>query len=139
MAPDCVLTDIMMAGLDGMQLIKQIKDEAALKDTKIIVVSSKTYEYDQRRAMELGADGFITKPIDADRFAASIGDNLADQFQVNVWGVRGTLPVSGQRSLRYGGNTSCVSLDFPRGQQFIFDAGTGIKELSNALMAAQKK
>jgi len=52
---------------------------------------------------------------------------------------RGTLPVAGPRALRYGGNTSCVSLDFPQGQKFIFDAGTGIKELSNALMAPPHK
>jgi CheY-like chemotaxis protein len=138
-APDCVLTDIMMPGIDGMQLLKQIRDEPALSATKVIMVSAKTFEYDQRAAMQLGADSFITKPIDEDSFAGQIEDILADQMQMSFWGVRGTLPVSGQRSLRYGGNTSCVSLDFPRGQQFIFDAGSGIKEYSNALMAAQTK
>jgi phosphoribosyl 1,2-cyclic phosphodiesterase len=52
--------------------------------------------------------------------------------------VRGTLPVAGQRSLRYGGNTSCVAMSFPQGQSFIFDAGTGIKELSNDLADRNK-
>ena len=138
-ALDCVLIDVMMPGIDGMQLLKQIRDDPGLSAIKVIMVSAKTFEYDQRAAMQLGADSFITKPIDADSFAGSIEDILADQMQINFWGVRGTLPVSGQRSLRYGGNTSCVSLDFPRGQNFIFDAGSGIKELSNALMAAPKK
>lgn len=138
-APDCVLTDIMMPGIDGMQLIKKIKDDPKLSNTKVIVVSSKTFEFDQRQAMQLGADSFITKPIEVETFSRLVEDVLADQLQMTFWGVRGTLPVSGQRSLRYGGNTSCVSLDFPRGQRFIFDAGTGIKEFSNALMAAPKK
>jgi phosphoribosyl 1,2-cyclic phosphodiesterase/ActR/RegA family two-component response regulator len=138
-APDCVLTDIMMPGIDGLQLLKQIRDEPELSATKVIIVSAKTFEYDQRAAMQLGADSFITKPLDADSFAGMVEDILADRMQMSFWGVRGTLPVSGQRSLRYGGNTSCVSLDFPRGQQFIFDAGSGIKEYSNALMAAPEK
>ena len=137
--PDCVLIDLMMPGIDGMRLLKQIRDEPGLSAIKVIMVSAKTFEYDQRAAMQLGADSFITKPIDAESFAGSIEDILADQLQMSFWGVRGTLPVSGQRSLRYGGNTPGVSLDFPRGQQFIFDAGSGIKEYSNALMAAPKR
>jgi len=138
-APDCVLTDIMMPGIDGMQLLKQIKDEPGLSNTKVIVVTFKTFEYDQRAAMQLGADSFITKPIEAETFSTLVEDVMADLLQMKFWGVRGTLPVSGHRSLRYGGNTSCVTLEFPRGQQFIFDAGSGIKELSNAIMAAPKK
>jgi len=51
------------------------------------------------------------------------------------WGVRGTLPVPGEKSLRFGGNTSCVTLEFDDGRLFVFDAGSGIKELSNRLMA----
>ena len=42
----------------------------------------------------------------------------------------------GGKSIRYGGNTSCVSLSFKNGGLFIFDAGSGIKELSNHLMAS---
>ena len=53
---------------------------------------------------------------------------------MTFWGVRGTLPVPGHRALRYGGNTTCVSLEFPRGPLFVFDAGTGIKELSDHLI-----
>jgi phosphoribosyl 1,2-cyclic phosphodiesterase len=37
---------------------------------------------------------------------------------------------------RYGGNTLCVSIDFPDGRLFVFDAGAGIRALSDALMAA---
>jgi phosphoribosyl 1,2-cyclic phosphodiesterase len=40
--------------------------------------------------------------------------------------------------LRYGGGTSCVSLAFPDGRLFIFDAGSGIKALSDALLAAKR-
>lgn len=56
---------------------------------------------------------------------------------MTFWGVRGTLPVPGERAIKYGGNTSCVTLEFPKGEFFIFGAGTGIKELSNHIMATR--
>ena len=59
--------------------------------------------------------------------------NDSDRIRMKFWGVRGTLPVPGHRSLEYGGNTSCVTLDFPQNELFVFDAGSGIKELSNDL------
>ncbi len=55
--------------------------------------------------------------------------------KMTFWGVRGTLPVPGRKTVRYGGNTSCVSIEFPKDNFFIFDAGTGIKELSNYLIS----
>ena len=49
-------------------------------------------------------------------------------ISLTFWGVRGTLPVPGEKSLRYGGNTSCVTLSFDNGKLFVFDAGSGIKD-----------
>lgn len=57
---------------------------------------------------------------------------------IEFWGVRGTLPVPGKKSIRYGGNTNCVTLTFAEKDFFIFDAGTGIKELSNYLVQQKK-
>ncbi len=57
-----------------------------------------------------------------------------DAMTVQFWGVRGTLPVPGKKTIRYGGNTNCVTLRFANKHFFIFDAGSGIKELSNALV-----
>ncbi|HPQ43459.1 MAG TPA: MBL fold metallo-hydrolase [Syntrophales bacterium] len=58
---------------------------------------------------------------------------IEGSIKVTFWGVHGTLPVPGRKTVRYGGNTSCISAVFPNGAFFIFDAGTGIKELSNYL------
>lgn len=137
--PDVILIDIMMPELDGLELCGLLRNRDDLGDPKIIVVSAKAYEYDRKRALKIGADGFIVKPIAADRFVAHIEKIIEDQIVVTFWGVRGTLPVPGERALRYGGNTSCVSLEFSKGQFFIFDAGTGIKELSNHLLAQGRK
>jgi phosphoribosyl 1,2-cyclic phosphodiesterase len=51
---------------------------------------------------------------------------------VTFWGVRGSIPVPGPGTLRYGGNTACVSITIDR-RVLIIDAGTGIYALGNAL------
>jgi len=137
--PDCVLFDLMMPGLDGMELCAQIHERPELNQTKLIIVSSKAYHYDRKRAFESGIDGYITKPLRAKTFAATVERIIEDKMDLSFWGVRGTLPVPGEKSLRYGGNTSCVTIEFSRGDFFIFDAGSGIKELSNWLMKQGKK
>jgi len=74
------------------------------------------------------------------RRVATVDDgDLNDKISVDFWGVRGTLPRPGADSVRYGGNTNCVSMEFPRGQLFIFDAGSGIKQLSDRILATGKK
>ncbi len=133
-APDVVVADMMMPEMDGLELCRLLREVDELSDTKIIFVTAKAYEFDRVRAFSFGADGFITKPINIESFVREIDKIVNDQFEIVFWGVRGTLPVPGKHSLRYDGNTSCVTLEFGRDQFFIFDAGTGIKSLSDHLL-----
>jgi phosphoribosyl 1,2-cyclic phosphodiesterase/CheY-like chemotaxis protein len=137
--PDCITTNLMMPGMDGLELCKELRSHKALDDSKIFVITSKAYEYDHKRSLEFGANGFIRKPIKANTFIPEINRILEDKVHVTFWGVRGTLPVPGEYSLKYGGHTSCVTMEFPKGQFFIFDGGTGIKSLSDKLMSTAKK
>jgi phosphoribosyl 1,2-cyclic phosphodiesterase len=57
-----------------------------------------------------------------------------DGLLVRFWGVRGTLPCPGLRTVRYGGNTACVEV-LCGDQRLIFDAGTGLRDLGKSLMA----
>ncbi|PPR25494.1 MAG: Alkaline phosphatase synthesis transcriptional regulatory protein PhoP [Alphaproteobacteria bacterium MarineAlpha10_Bin3] len=135
--PDCVLSDIMMPDIDGMMLLKQIRDDKSLDDIKVVLVTGRSFAFDRRQAMKLGADGFIGKPLDIATFAETVIEIIVDEIEMTFWGVRGTLPVPGPKTLKYGGNTSCMTLQFAKGQFFVFDAGTGIKALSNHLMATR--
>jgi phosphoribosyl 1,2-cyclic phosphodiesterase len=137
--PDCVISDIMMPEMDGFELCKRLKADEATRDIKIVVVSAKQYDYDQKRALELGADAFVQKPINRQTFLKQIKRVIEDKVEVSFWGVRGTMPVPGSTALRYGGNTPCVSIEFPRGQMFIFDAGTGIRQLSSYLLQRRQR
>jgi phosphoribosyl 1,2-cyclic phosphodiesterase len=136
--PDCVLIDLMMPELDGYELCRRLRLLPALAGTKIVVVSSKAFPFERKRAAELGANGYFVKPVNPASFAADLERLVAGTLTLTFWGVRGTLPISRPDSQRYGGNTSCVSLDFPDGRLFVFDAGTGIKALSDALLASRR-
>lgn len=96
------------------------------------------YDSDRKRAFDLGANGYFVKPLHPAAFVAELERIVAETLVMTFWGVRGTLPVSRRDSVRYGGNTSCVSLAFPDGRLLVFDAGTGIKALGDALTAARR-
>ena len=55
-------------------------------------------------------------------------------MRIRFWGVRGSIPVPGPATNRYGGNTSCVEVRPKDGTQIIIDAGTGIRKLGKELM-----
>jgi phosphoribosyl 1,2-cyclic phosphodiesterase len=57
-----------------------------------------------------------------------------DQFTVNFWGVRGSIPCPGPETVRYGGNTPCVEM-LVGGHRLIFDGGTGLRVLGQALLS----
>ena len=133
--PQVVLLDLMMPDMDGFEVCRRLRENPALSDLKIVICSSKGFQYDRRRAAELGADGYIQKPIRAESFLQQIDRIVEDRIEVEFWGVRGTLPRPGADSLRYGGNTSCVTVEFPKGSLFVFDAGSGIKRLGDHLMS----
>jgi len=133
-APDCVIIDVMMPGMDGFELLRELRRLPELARTKIIVLSAKTYEFDRRRAKELGADGYLAKPFTRDTLLESILEILSNRVRVAYWGVHGTLPTPGPAFTRYGGNTPCVSVEIGGEPLYIFDCGSGIKRLSDHVM-----
>ena len=134
--PDCVITDIMMPEMDGFELTRELRRRPDLGEMKIIVLSAKAYDFDRRRARELGADGFVSKPFQRDTLLESIMEIVSSRVTVSYWGVHGTLPTPGAGFTRYGGNTPCVSVEIGGEPLYIFDCGSGIKRLSDRIMGA---
>jgi phosphoribosyl 1,2-cyclic phosphodiesterase len=58
---------------------------------------------------------------------------------LTFWGTRGSIPSPGKDKSKYGGNTSCIELQFPNDQLIILDGGTGIRELGNTLVMRNKQ
>ena len=135
--PDLAILDLMMPEMDGLDLTRLLRKETDLENLKIVIFSGKSYEQDQQRAFSFGADGYLTKPLITDEFIQKLQDIVEEKVEVTYWGVRGTLPVPGEKSLLYGGNTICTTIQFPKDNLFILDAGSGIKQLSDHLMNQQ--
>jgi phosphoribosyl 1,2-cyclic phosphodiesterase len=58
-------------------------------------------------------------------------------MEITFWGVRGSYPVPGPSTVRYGGQTSCVEVRSSSGSCLIIDAGTGLRELGRGLARQQ--
>jgi CheY-like chemotaxis protein len=135
--PDVVICDIMMPGINGFELCGMIRADKSLDSIRIIMASAKAYDADRNMATKVGADGYIVKPFTLDKFNSIISS--LDTMQLTAWGVRGTLPVPQQGFIRFGGNTSCYSLQFSATRHLVFDAGTGIKNCGSSMLKAASK
>ena len=149
--PDVVVCDLMMPGCNGFQVCRALRSDASLRRTKIVVTSGRLFESDRQAAFKAGADEYITKPIEPERFLlllsrVAAGAEPATERQATAmplspaptrltfWGVRGSIPTPGPATVRYGGNTSCVEVRAD-GQIIILDAGTGVRLLGQHLAA----
>lgn len=133
--PDVAILDLMMPGMDGTELCRRLRADPRFVDLPIVVLSAKVYAADRQAALAAGANAYATKPIRVQQLLDVISAAVSDDIKATFWGVRGTLPAPSPETIRYGGNTSCVSLTFPKGQQFVLDAGTGIRVLGEHLVA----
>ena len=96
-APDAVLLDLFLPGLDGLEVLRRIR---RLNSTPVLVVSVKDDEVDKVSALELGADDYITKPFSARELIARIRANLrkAQSPQLATRVHLGTLQIDWQRA-----------------------------------------
>ncbi len=62
--PDLVLLDIMMPGMDGLQVCHTLKNDPATQDLPVVLLSAKAQSHDIELGMRVGADDYITKPPD---------------------------------------------------------------------------
>jgi two-component system, chemotaxis family, chemotaxis protein CheY len=64
---DIALVDINMPVMDGLKLIRLMRGEESLKDIPIVVITTEGASEDRDRALSLGANEYLTKPIQANR------------------------------------------------------------------------
>lgn len=82
--PDLVILDILMPGVDGLTLCRQMKSDPDLKSIKVAIVSGKSFGEDKERALRYGADAFIEKPYHVDSFAKKIAAILAKSGSAQI-------------------------------------------------------
>ena len=64
---DLILTDINMPIMDGLKLVSLVRNDANYRTTPIVVITTEGAQEDRERALALGANDYITKPIQANR------------------------------------------------------------------------
>lgn len=70
--PDILITDLMMPEMDGFELIKRVRADDRFARTHIIVMTALEQVEDKVRALQLGANDYTVKPLDANEFSARV-------------------------------------------------------------------
>ena len=71
-APDLILLDIMMPGMNGFEVCQQIRAEESTQFTPVVMVTALSEKEDRIKAIEAGADDFISKPFDSHEVLARV-------------------------------------------------------------------
>ena len=61
--PELVILDIMLPGMDGMEILSRMKNDERFEDIPVIMATAKGTEYDKVQGLDAGADDYITKPF----------------------------------------------------------------------------
>ncbi len=78
--PDLLVLDLLMPRMHGFEVCQRLRADAELKNTRILISSSKSYRHDVRTAVEeTGADGYIVKPFEVAEF-----NRLVDEMSGGV-------------------------------------------------------
>jgi CheY-like chemotaxis protein len=71
--PAVVLLDLKMPRVDGLETLKRIRADAEFRTVPVVVLTSSREEADVLRSYDLGANGYVVKPVDFDQFMSAVG------------------------------------------------------------------
>jgi CheY-like chemotaxis protein len=81
LAPDAVLIDLVMPGIDGVAAAARIRGLGLPREPRIVAVTANAFEDARRRSLAGGCDAFLTKPIDFSQLRATLGELLEIEWQ----------------------------------------------------------
>ncbi|MBL9049744.1 MAG: response regulator [Tabrizicola sp.] len=70
--PDLVLLDVMLPEISGYEICKRIRTDPTLADVKVLMMTARGSAIERKRGLELGADGFISKPFELKDLRAEV-------------------------------------------------------------------
>lgn len=130
---DLIALDLLTTRIHGFELLQALRTHFSTLRTPLVAYTDKIYPSDQREAAALGADQVVDRLLGPGPVVAAIEEELA-ALRVTFWGVRGSIASPGPETVRYGGNTPCVTLTYGR-RTLILDAGSGIRRLGLVMQA----
>lgn len=75
-APDLILLDVMMPGMDGYEVCQRLKAEAATRSIPVIFLTGHVGDTQRERGLQLGALAFLSKPVDPDELLDIVGRSV---------------------------------------------------------------
>jgi CheY-like chemotaxis protein len=75
--PDLILLDVMMPGIDGYEVCRQLKGDPATAGIPVIFVSGHADDAERQKGLALGAVNFVSKPVDPEKVNAAVKSALA--------------------------------------------------------------
>jgi len=82
--PDLIISDIMMPGMDGFELLAQLKDSEEWQHIPVIMLTARTGEADKLQALRIGVDDYMIKPFDPEELQARVANLLERSLQRSV-------------------------------------------------------
>jgi PAS domain S-box-containing protein len=76
--PDVILLDLHLPDVTGAEVLRRLRQDARTRATPVIVISADATSGQADRLIELGAQGYLTKPLDVDRFLAVLDEMVGD-------------------------------------------------------------
>src|SRR5439155_4279199 len=74
--PDCILLDVTMPVMDGLEALKQLKAKDTTKSIPVIMVTTRSEDEMRQQCRALGAESFVTKPVERDELRARVREAL---------------------------------------------------------------
>ena len=74
--PDLVLLDVHMPGMDGYEVCRRIRADSRLRLLPVVMITARTHMHDRVKALEFGADDFMTKPFERAELVARVRSSL---------------------------------------------------------------
>ncbi|RVU38371.1 PleD family two-component system response regulator [Hwanghaeella grinnelliae] len=87
-APDIVLLDVMMPGMDGFEVCRRIKDDPKTTHIPVVMVTALSDNADRVRGLEAGADDFLTKPLNDTALFARVRSLVRLKMLTDEWRLR---------------------------------------------------
>jgi two-component system cell cycle response regulator DivK len=70
--PDLILVDVQLPDIDGLILVRMLREKPKTRDAKIMALTACAMKGDRERMLKVGCDGYISKPIDVKEFIATV-------------------------------------------------------------------
>jgi len=87
-APDLILLDVMMPGIDGFEVCRRLKADRATEHIPVVMVTALSEVAERVRGLEAGADDFLTKPVDDETLIARVRSLVRLKRLLDEWRLR---------------------------------------------------